>query len=224
MGVEGGFWQRKFAANSENSQIGVGKRLRDVNNLRIFILMKSLTKVFVALLLAVTIAFGGFQSNAKAATIPIQVSIDVNQTIDQIIGLITSTQDFTLVVANQTPETLRRVGAYNNLSNWPLGDIPSLKAIGQDWKENGAGYFTFASNYAIGNTGKYFQFGASWPPVVSRKINVCNLNQNGNAPAEKCWDQMSSSNDKTVTNGEFIANAQIRKNDGAVLWFYQVKK
>ncbi len=30
MGVEGGFLERKNARNSKNSQIGVGKRLRDV--------------------------------------------------------------------------------------------------------------------------------------------------------------------------------------------------
>jgi hypothetical protein len=186
--------------------------------------MKSLAKVFVALLLAVTLALGGVQGNATAASIPISISIDVNKTIDQIIGLITTSQDFSLVIANQTPNTLVRVGAFNKLSNWPLGDIPTMKAIGEDWKENGAGYFTFASNYAIGTTGKYFQFGASWPPnPLTRKINACAINGSGNGPAEKCWDQMDDSNDVTVTNDKFKATATLRKKGNTVLWFYQVR-
>ncbi|TAG92909.1 MAG: hypothetical protein EAZ19_17300 [Oscillatoriales cyanobacterium] len=186
--------------------------------------MKYLAKVFVALLLAVTLALGGVQGRANAGPIPIpDISIDVNKTIDQIIGLISTSQDFALMIANQTPETLQRVGSYNYTSNWPLGDIDPLTASGQEWKENGLGYFSFASNYAIGNTGRNFQFGASWPPVVSRKINVCARNESGNKPAELCWDKMSNSNDKTVTNAGFQSTATLRKKGNTVLWFYQVK-
>ncbi|RAM48866.1 MAG: hypothetical protein C6Y22_25490 [Hapalosiphonaceae cyanobacterium JJU2] len=196
--------------------------------------MKSLTKVFVALLLAVTIAFSGFQTNANAdetnadfatpAASPVSITIDVNQTIDQILGLITSKQDFQLVVANQTNDILTRVGAYNSLSNWPLGDVASLEAQFQDWTENGFGYFSFASNYAVGNTGKYFQFGASWPSIGSRKINLCTLNESGNKPAQKCWDAMSNSDDKNLTNSGFTGRAIMAKNNGKVQWAYQIRK
>jgi hypothetical protein len=185
--------------------------------------MKSLTRIFVALLLAVGITFGGFQGHAKAATLPINVSIDANQTIEQIIGLISTSQDFSLVIANQTPHTLRRVGSYNKLSNWPVGDVDSLKAVGQDWKENGAGYFTFASNYAIGDTGRNVQFGASWPPVGRRKINLCAQNQGGNSPAESCWDRMSNSDDVNLQNANFSAQAQLGKKGNTVLWTYLVR-
>ncbi|MBD2152726.1 hypothetical protein H6F44_21765 [Pseudanabaena sp. FACHB-1277] len=103
--------------------------------------MKSLVKVFVTFLLAITIAFGGFSGNAHAQVgANTNVSIDPYKTVDQILGLITTTQQFQIVVANQTGETLNRVGAYNSLSNWPLGDVPASTAQYRDWKEYGAGY------------------------------------------------------------------------------------
>ncbi|MBN3910362.1 MAG: hypothetical protein HWQ35_28615 [Nostoc sp. NMS1] len=187
--------------------------------------MKSLTRIFVALLLAVGITFGGFQGHAKAAPLPINVSIDADKTIEQIIGLISTSQDFSLVIANQTPHTLRRVGAYNKLSNWPVGDVDSLKAVGQDWKENdnGRGYFTFASNYAIGDTGRNVQFGASWPPIGRRKINLCTRNEAGNSPAALCLDQMSSADDRNLENSKFSAQARLGRKDNTVLWTYLVK-
>ncbi|MFM6842407.1 MAG: hypothetical protein ACKPKS_01190, partial [Dolichospermum sp.] len=138
--------------------------------------MKSVTRVFAAFLLAITIAFGGFSGNAHAQSpVGVNVNIDVNQTIDQVLKLVTSTQEFQMVIINKTGNTLTRAGAYNSLGNWVLGDVPSLKAQYRDWTESGAGYFTFASNYAVGNTGKYFQFGASWPPVGRRKINLSSI-------------------------------------------------
>lgn len=58
--------------------------------------MKSLAKVFVSFLLAITIAFGGFSGNAHAQSpvgANVNVAIDVNKTVDQILGLVTSTQE-----------------------------------------------------------------------------------------------------------------------------------
>ncbi|MFM6495447.1 MAG: hypothetical protein ACKPJH_25855 [Dolichospermum sp.] len=186
--------------------------------------MKSVTRVFAAFLLAITIAFGGFSGNAHAQSpVGVNVNIDVNQTIDQVLKLVTSTQEFQMVIINKTGNTLTRAGAYNSLGNWVLGDVPSLKAQYRDWTESGAGYFTFASNYAVGNTGKYFQLGASWPPVGRRKINLCSINSPGNAPAQKCWDDMSNADDKNVRNGEFSGRALMGNNNGKVQWIYEVR-
>ena len=185
--------------------------------------MKSLTRVFVSFLLAITIAFGGFSGNAHAQS-NVNVSIDANKTIDQILGLITSTQKFQVVIANQTGSPLIRVGAYNNLGNWVLGDVPPLTAQYRDWTESGAGYFNFASNYAVGNTGKFFQFGASWPVVGKRTINLCIRNEAGNKAAQVCSDRMSNSDDKNLANGQFIGRAMImRNNNGGSQWIYQVR-
>jgi hypothetical protein len=188
--------------------------------------MKSLTRVFVAFLLAITIAFGGFSGNAHAQSpvgANVNVSIDANKTIDQILGLITSTQQFQMVIANQTGSTLTRVGAYNDLGNWVLGDVPPLTAQYRDWTESGAGYFSFASNYAVGNTGKYFQFGASWPVIGRRKINLCIRNEAGNNAARVCWDAMSNADDKNLVNGQFTGRAMMGNNNGRVQWIYQVR-
>lgn len=188
--------------------------------------MKSLAKVFVSFLLAITIAFGGFSGNAHAQSpvgANVNVAIDVNKTVDQILGLVTSTQKFQMVVINKTGTTLTRAGAYNKLGNWVLGDVPSLTAQYRDWTESDAGYFVFAANYAVGNTGKYFQFGASWPPIGKRKINLCTTNSIGNGPAEKCWDDMSNANDKNAQNGSYSGRALTGNKDGKVQWIYEVK-
>ncbi|MTJ49475.1 hypothetical protein [Dolichospermum sp. UHCC 0259] len=186
--------------------------------------MKSLGKVFAAFLLAITIAFGGFSGNAHAQVgANLNVAIDVNQTVDQVLRLVTTTQQFQMVIINKTGNTLTRAGAYNTLGNWVLGDVPSLKAQYRDWTESGPGYFTFASNYAVGNTGKFFQFAASWPPVGRRKINLCNINSPGNGPAEKCWDGQSNANDKNVRNDQFLGIALMGNRDGRVQWIYEVR-
>lgn len=192
--------------------------------------MKSLTRVFAAFLLAITIAFGGFSGNAHAestSAVPAiggSITIDVNQTLEQILGLITSKQDFQLVVANQTNEILTRVGTYNNLGNWVLGDVLPSTAEYKDWTESGFGYFSFASNYAVGNTGKYFQFGASWPSIGKRKINLCVRNESDNSPAKACWDAMSNADDKNLYNGQFTGRAMMGNNNGRVQWAYEIRK
>jgi hypothetical protein len=208
------------------NQITVSKKIHTLQTLRTLHQMKSLTKVFVALLLAITVAFSGFSAPAHAQSpigANVNISIDVNQTIEQILGLITSTQKFQIVIANQTESTLTRVGAYNKLSNWPLIDVPALTAQYRDWTESGAGYFTFAANYAVGDTGKYFQFGASWPPIGKRKINLTAINQSGNGPAETAWDKMSNADDKNLKNGNLIGRAVLANENGKVQWAYQVR-
>jgi hypothetical protein len=187
--------------------------------------MKSLTRVFAAFLLAVTIAFGGFSGSAHAQSSGaiVNVGIDVNKTVEQVLRLIPSTQKSQIVIINKTGTTLTRAGAYNLLQNWPLGDVPSLNAQYRDWTESGAGYFVYAANYAVGNTGKYFQFGVSWPPVGRRKINLCTINSPGNSPAEKCWDDMLNSDDKNVRNGEFSGRALMGNKDRKVQWIYEVR-
>ncbi len=187
--------------------------------------MKSLTRVFAAFLLAVTMAFGGFSGSAHAqssGTI-VNVGIDVNKTVEQVLGLIPSTQQFQIVIINKTGTTLTRAGAHNQIGNWALGDVPSLKAQYRDWTESGAGYLMYAANYAVGNTGKYFQFGVSWPPVGRRKIHLCTINSPGNGPAEQCWNEMSDSNDKNVRNGEFSGRALMGNRDRKVQWIYEVR-
>ena len=186
--------------------------------------MKSLTRVFAAFLLAITIAFSGFSGSAHAAPFPVpNISIDVNTTIDQILGFVKTNEDFQIVVSNQTPYPLNRVATWNDTSNWPIFDVPPFTALQEDWKENGLGSFSFASNYAVGNTGKYFQFAASWPLIGTRKIHICASNDSSQAAAKKCWNAISDSNDKTILNAPFIGKAQMGKKNGKIQWVYQVK-
>jgi len=187
--------------------------------------MKSLTRVFAAFLLAITIAFGGFSGNAHAQSVgaTVNVAIDVNKTIDQILGLITSSQDFQLVVANQTQETLTRVGAYNKLSNWPLGDIGSLQLVAERFNSDS---FSFASNYqidcGIGKEKRNLQFSTSLDTEGNKKINIGVINQNGDQPAKLTWDKMTDISDKSLVNLPFVVNALIRQKDKTSIWLFEV--
>ncbi|WP_242049300.1 hypothetical protein [Aulosira sp. FACHB-615] len=206
--------------------------------------MKSLAKIFVAFLVAVTIAFGGFYDHANAASypyyddyelsenielnrktpIPISVSIDANQTIDQIINLVHYSQKFVIEVANQTKYPLIRVGTYNDSSNWPVGDVSDLHLVGEQFSGTSVGgSFSFAANYAIGDTGKYVQFAASWPYIGSRKIHLKVINQTGNEPAKIAWKEMDNASDKNLNNDPFQARAFMAQKGDSVIWVYNVR-
>ncbi|MEH2420045.1 MAG: hypothetical protein V7K48_03610 [Nostoc sp.] len=187
--------------------------------------MKSLTRIFVAFLLAVGITFGGFHSNAHAAVpLPIpNVNVDVNTTFDQIVNGVRFDRKYTVLVANKTGKTLQRVGAYNDSSNWPLGDIEPNTAVGQQFDGiPTTNSFSFASNYRV-EPGKNVQLVATFPTIGRRKIGLGAINQDGNGPAEKVWDKTSDSADKAVKNPPLEGRASIQQKDGSIVWFYEVK-
>jgi hypothetical protein len=156
------------------------------------------------------------------ATIPI--SIDVNQTIDQILGNMSFQTKFNIVVINKTGGTLRRVGAHNDSGNWPVGDIQVDNAQLDDFQGNSiTNSFSFGSNYQTAD-GKYFQFVATWPTIGSRKIGLGAINQDGNSPAKTAWDNTNDSNDKAVTNDPYQARAFITTKGDSVVWVYEVSK
>jgi len=188
--------------------------------------IKSASKAFFAFLLAVTLVFAGFQSHANAQSVGanFDIAIDANKTVDQIIGLVTYSQKYVIQVANKTDQTLTRVGAYNDSSNWPVGDVGAFRTAGQQFSGNSvSGSFSFGANYAIGDTGKFVQFAASWPYIGSRKIEIGSINNPGNGPAKALWDKMSNSSDKAENNLPFQSRALMKQKDGSIIWFYEVK-
>ncbi|MEH2139027.1 MAG: hypothetical protein V7K42_20565 [Nostoc sp.] len=99
--------------------------------------------------MVVGITFGGFHSNAHGAIpLPIpSITIDAGKTFDQIVDGIRFDRKYTVLVANKTGKTLERVGAYNDSSNWPLGDIQANSAVGQQFDGIPiTNSFSFASN------------------------------------------------------------------------------
>lgn len=182
--------------------------------------MKFIAKVCLALLLAITISFGGLSSPALAAS---SVGINANQSIDQILSNISFRERFNIVVINKTGEPLRRVGAYVNQGNWPLGDIEPNTATAERVDAGPNSYFSFAANYGTSD-GKNFQFGASFPPIGRRKIGLTPINQTGNGSARAAWDQMSDSSEKAVNNGDYLARAYIAQLGGSTVWVYEVSK
>lgn len=154
------------------------------------------------------------------------VAIDVNKTIDQILGNISFKTKFNLLIINKTGGPLKRVGTYNDSGNWPIGDIETGEARLEDSGFQGnsvTNSFSFASNYKTAD-GKYFQFVATWPTIGSRKIGLGAINQEGNDPAKAAWDNTNDSNDKAVDNPPYTARAFMTTKGDSVVWVYEVSK
>lgn len=152
------------------------------------------------------------------------ISIDVNKTVDQILGNISFKTKFNIVVINKTGGTLRRVGAYNDSGNWPVGDIEVNNAQLEEFQGNSiTNSFSFASNYKTAD-GQYFQFVATWPTIGSRKIGLNAINQEGTNAAKTAWDKTNDSNDKAVNNASYKARAFITTKGDSVVWVYEVSK
>lgn len=193
--------------------------------------MKSLIKVFIALLLTVTIAFGSFNTRANSSPISyvdhnqvsssdLQPQILPNQSIEI---PMTITYKRIVEIANKTQCILRPVGVYNKSLEWPLGDVGSLRLVAERFNSD---TFSFASNYrvdcGIGKEKRNLQFSTSLDTEGNKKINVGVINQNGNQPAKSTWDKMTDPSDKSLLNHPFGVNAFIRQKDQTSIWLFEV--
>jgi len=145
--------------------------------------MRSLTKVFVALLLTATICLGGFNSNANASPIhsldhnqassasDARSEIHPNEAVE--IPVMSLPYKRVVEVANKTRCILKRVGVYNTASKWSLGDVSPLRAVGQQFSDD---VFSFASNYqidcGIGQEHRNVQFSAALTSDGTQNVNV----------------------------------------------------
>lgn len=193
--------------------------------------MKSLAKVFIALLLTVTIAFGSFNTRANSSPISyvdhnqvsssdLQPQILPNQSIEI---PMTITYKRIVEIANKTQCILKPVGVYNKSLEWPLGDVGSLRLVAERFNSD---TFSFASNYrvdcGIGKEKRNLQFSTSLDTQGNKKINVGVINQNGNQPAKSTWDKMTDPSDKSLLNHPFGVNAFIRQKDQTSIWLFEV--
>jgi hypothetical protein len=193
--------------------------------------MKSLAKVFIALLLTVTIAFGSFNTRANSSPISyvdhnqvsssdLQPQILPNQSIEI---PMTITYKRIVEIANKTQCILKPVGVYNKSLEWPLGDVGSLRLVAERFNSD---TFSFASNYrvdcGIGKEKRNLQFSTSLDTEGNKKINVGVINQNGNQPAKSTWDKMTDPSDKSLLNHPFGVNAFIRQKDQTSIWLFEV--
>ena len=194
--------------------------------------MKSLAKVFITLLLTVTIAFGSFNTHANSLPLSsvdhhqvsssdLQPQILPNQTIES--PVITITYKRIVEIANKTQCILKPVGVYNKSLEWPLGDVGSLRLVAERFNSD---TFSFASNYrvdcGIGKEKRNLQFSTSLDSQGNKKINVGVINQNGNQPAKSTWDKMTDPSDKSLLNPPFGVNAFIRQKDQTSIWLFEV--
>jgi hypothetical protein len=161
---------------------------------------------------------------SQSSLIAGNISIDVNQTIDQIVDKIRFKTKFNILVVNKTGDTLTRAGSYNDSANWPIGDIEGDNAQLHEFEGSAVNNsFSFAGNYKT-KDGKYFQFVATWPTIGSRKIGLADINEDGNEPAKTAWDRTNDSNDKSVSNPPYRARAFMTTKGDSVVWVYEVTK
>ncbi|MGL5807154.1 MAG: hypothetical protein ACRC11_17230, partial [Xenococcaceae cyanobacterium] len=113
---------------------------------------------------------------------------------------------------------LERVGVYNDSDNWPLDDISSTELRVGKFDNS----FSFGVNYQIKGGSGFIQLAASWPKIGYRKIAVGNINQGGNDPAEKVWDDMDDSSDKSCSNTSVRVRAFMKEEGKSILWFYEL--
>lgn len=174
------------------------------------------------------------QSNnaAPPITIPtnpvrveIKTSIDLNTTWEQIKDTFTFSQKFNIVIINKTNNKLKRVGAYNGSSNWPIGDVEGETAATLDFQGSvPLGTAAIAANYKLENEDIYFQFGASWPYFRSRGIGLDKFNDTGNRPAEKLFENLPNPNDKNTQVLGYKGRAFIAQDgDNTIIWVFEVK-
>jgi len=194
--------------------------------------MRSLTKVFVALLLTATICLGGFNSNANASPIhsldhnqassasDARSEIHPNEAVE--IPVMSLPYKRVVEVANKTRCILKRVGVYNTASKWSLGDVSPLRAVGQQFSDD---VFSFASNYqidcGIGQEHRNVQFSAALTSDGTQNVNVGIINRSGNQPAKLTLDEMTYG-DKSVDYSPFQVNAFIKQSDQTTIWFFEV--
>jgi hypothetical protein len=195
--------------------------------------MKSLTKVFITLLLAVTINFGSFNTHANSSPISyvdhykvtsssnLQPEILPNETIEIPIGTITYTKG--VLIANKTKCILRRVGVYKTSLEWTIGDVNPLRAVGQQFNNDA---FSFASNYQIDcgtdKEKRNVQLASELTSIGERKINIGVINQDGIEPAKITWDDLKNSDEKSLKNYPFEVHAFIKQKDKTFFWIYEV--
>ncbi|AFY50574.1 hypothetical protein Nos7524_4846 [Nostoc sp. PCC 7524] len=149
------------------------------------------------------------------------LNIDVNQTIDQVIHLVTYDKKYVIEVANFTRYQLSRVGAYNDSENWPIGDISSNELSVGKFDCNS---FSFGANYQIAGGSGFIQLAASWPIIGRRKINIGSINQSGNSPAQKIWDDMDDPSDKSTSNDSVRVRAFMKEEGRSIIWFYEIRE
>lgn len=198
--------------------------------------MKPIAKICIALLLALTISFGGLHSSAHAgagaaAVAQLLGGADLNKTIDQILGLFSFKEKYSLVIVNKTDSRLKRVGSYNSVSSWPADDIEPNQVLKQPFKGDNTNSFSFAGNYQTDDN-KYFQFVATWPflgsipflPQAQKKIGLDNRNQDKLNDAKRAWDNTWTGDDKQVDNYPYTARALIKQVNGTFVWVYEIEK
>jgi hypothetical protein len=193
----------------------------DTSDLR----MKFNSKITGPLPLVLITSLISYSGDAHAQAI-YNVPISAEATLEQCQKLAKDVAaNFQISICNQTSSTLTFSGVYNKLYSWKLtGSVPPYTAQFVDFNGNDTSSFTNAANFAVGETGKFFQFGAAWPPVGRSKIQICTINSPGNLPAENCWEQTRNPDEKNVVNGSFRARGVLNQNSsGKRRWAFQVR-
>lgn len=166
----------------------------------------------------------GYFSASTQAQSATNVPLRPYPTLEMCNSDVSKNSDYQIILCNDTPRVLTLVGTYKVFGDsWRLGDVPANNVQYIDYKPGGAGFFSYAANYAIGDTGKYLQIAVSNPPVGKKKISICIEQAGGNKPAENCSDNMTNSFFKNVNFERFSAQADMPGVGGKTQWLFRVR-
>ncbi|WP_414545935.1 metallophosphoesterase [Nostoc sp. CCY0012] len=155
----------------------------------------------------------------------IELTIDPIENLDLILKLLTYDKNYIMEVVNKTKYNLKYSGVKNDSGIWTLRDIPARTSLQEIVEETSTvNTFSFGANYQVEGGSGFIQFSASWPTIGRRKINVGNINQSGDEPAKKVWDNMNDANDKSCSNDSVKVRAFLKEEGKTIIWFYEVSE
>jgi hypothetical protein len=188
--------------------------------------MKLSIAQLISLPIAATVSLGYLQPiQAQTATnVGLRHS---NVTLEQCLDDTTRNKSVQIIICNLTSGDLTLVGNYKSFGEkWPMGNVPSQNAQYRDF-DGRDNFFKFGANYVIGDTGLYFQIAVAKDPVGRKRINVCNVQEGGDGPAERCTESMTSMEPTPVNLRNLRNLASVRavfREVGKTQWVFFVRQ
>ncbi len=162
----------------------------------------------------------------------VDINIDGNEAIEQILNSFRYQKNFNSLIINRTNEKLRRVGAFNQVGQWPFIDVEPKTVASRDFEGGTGGDAAMAANYKIGNA--YFQFAISYPylqfiPIPGFEeaaIGLGKTQESDNEPAESVFNNTHTAGDKTLTRPDYEVRALMTQegngDNNKLIWVFEV--
>jgi hypothetical protein len=123
--------------------------------------------------------------------------------------------DFVHVVSNGTRHSMRRSETFNDSDHWPFDDVPAGTTVTLLLERKN---FSFASKYALGESGRVVILAGSSPFLGAEKIDV--EPSGSRFSCKDVWERMDDGHDK----GDAQVRAYIKsgKAPGSRFWVWDI--